>query len=621
MANIKLIDGDTPQWVLDLLTDIYVPMIDKINPIIAESLAPDVPPKIRKMLIEEAIKNQEWELYAIPSKGGYELSIRGPSFNAVRLVSKSGGFISHEFFEISGKLQSKGIAKFVMDASVQIADKLKIKNIILHANLDVGGYAWLRKGFFPKDKAALLYAMEGKSERRAAFTALVDGMSEARIREFVLTEEFREWKDLFLGADWEGKVDLNNSTSRAALTSSAKQAEVMINRGFGKPVTANEIVQDSLVRHQTYLMRYAGSVRNSATALLKATESDIQVVLLRYAMEYEGLSPHSKEGQLIFKKMAAEIEKIRSEAWSEIITSSMSEFSELATIEQAAVMKIIQAPFPVVLGLQPLPAAQLASIVAATPFEGRTLKEWLNHNKDIDYQRIVTNAKNAMASGQTPTQVARSVMGTSGIDYKDGQARKAFRDLESVYLTVTNGIGNQVKQDLYAANSDIIKNEIFVATLDIRTTIECGGNDGKVFKRGKGPIPPLHFRCRSLRMPYINPENLNGRPFDPSYEKMLVSDFAEQNGLGKITSVDGLPYGYKTAYTKWARSEVRSIVGKVPAELNFDKWLRNQTPDFQNEYLGIGRANIFRQGKLSLDKFVTRDGYELTIKELTKLAA
>lgn len=81
-----------------------------------------------------------------------------------------------------------------------------------------------------------------------------------------------------------------------------------------------------------------------------------------------------------------------------------------------------------------------------------------------------------------------------------------------------------------------------------------------------------------------------------------------------------MPRGYKGAYNSWARKETRRKVGQVPALQNFDEFLRNQTDAFQNEYLGVGKANIFRQGKLKLNEFVTADGYELTIADLEKLS-
>lgn len=385
--------------------------------------------------------------------------------------------------------------------------------------------------------------------------------------------------------------------------------------------TYNEQIRDNMVRHQTYLLRYAGSVRNTSTALLSDTERRIRLVVLDYADRLQSLNKLSKKARDLIKEMQAEIIAIRSEAWDQIKDVAVEEFGEYAKLEGAASIRVIESPFPFALGLQPLPAQQLALIANSMPFEGRTLKEWLNRTEDVDVDRIVRNAKIGIMQGETPTQVARRVFGTEAMRGKDGMTRKAFKDLESVYLTVTNGINNEVKAQLYAANDDIIERELFVATLDIRTTLECAGNDGKVFKLGKAPKPPLHFRCRSLLVPYINPEALFKRGYDASFDKMTLKEFAKNNNLGKISTVDDLPRGYKTAYTTWKRGRVRELVGQVPAKTTFNEWLKTQSNEFQDEYLGKGKAEIFRQGKLSLDKFVTRDGQELTIEQLYKLAS
>ena len=162
---------------------------------------------------------------------------------------------------------------------------------------------------------------------------------------------------------------------------------------------------------------------------------------------------------------------------------------------------------------------------------------------------------------------------------------------------------------------------MFVATLDIRTTIECARNDGETFTLGNGPKPPLHFRCRSLRVPYINPDNLGNRGYDASNNKEFLREFARENNLGTITNYSQLPRGYKGAYNKWSRKRIRQEVGQVPATTSFQKWFDNQSSEFQREYLGPARFEIYRQHGLKLDKFVTRDGYELTVDQLNKLVS
>lgn len=623
MAKIETSVEDLPDWMVDIILNIYAPMVEKISPIIAEANVKTRKPEKKPKLIQKALDEMEWDIYAAQiGENKYELYVDGPGVTIVRTINPDKGNIKHDLFEMSSNLQGKGIAKYVMDASVKMADKIDIPEIRVGANLDVGGYAWLRKGFFPRSKNLFLQ-IANRDEDEDLFEeyfALVSNMSEQEIRDYVLTDDFRRFKSLFLDTHWNGSINLNDPVARTALTQSANAAAYMVNRQVGPPSTANQKVLNNMVKHQTYLMRYAGSLRNAGINSLTNTENDLRALILRYAEDFEGLNPASKEAAALYKEMAQEIEQVRSAAWDEIKSNVPEEYLTFAALEQSATMRIIDDAFPVVLGLQPLSTDHITRIVKAQPFEGRTLKEWLSYNQQIDSARITRAAKNAMVAGQTPTEVARAAMGTKRLKYKDGEARKAFRDLESVYLTVTNGIANQIKEDLYKENDDIIDEVLFVATLDIRTTVECAGNDGKTFKTGTGPKPPLHFRCRSLLVPYVNPENLRNRGFDANTEKMLLSDFAEENNLGKIRTVDQLPRGYKTAYNTWARTRKRELVGQVPATQNFDSWLRNQSLEFQNEYLGPGRAAIFRQGKLTLDKFVTRDGYELTIAELTKLS-
>lgn len=629
VANIETSVEGLPRWLAEALTDIYVPMVEEMIPKIAEAVItskyPEKLPRLRGKYIDE----MEWEVYAVPyGESSFDIYIEGPGIEIQRRLDLKRGVLEHGLFELGYKLQGKGLAQYVMNASADLAAKAGVSHIRLGANLDVGGYAWLRRGFFPEggvNKLLIISSDNGNRELYQEFGNLFKNMSEKDARIYVLSDEFRKFKPLFLETSWMGDLDVKDDISRTAMTKGAEAAyklakRVDVPKPLKKALTYNEEILDGMVRHQTYLMRYARGITVDSAKLLKATEKRVRAAVLLYADEYQGLNPTSKEAQRIYKELQEEIREIRMEAWAQIQETVPAEFAALGGIEAAAMMKIIQGPFPVNLGLQPLSPRHLNAIAKTRPFEGELLSTWLKGSADTDIALIARAAKNGMIEGLTPSQVARAAMGTASLDYRDGEARKAFSKLESLYLTVTNGIGNQVKQDLYAANSDIIEKEYYVATLDIRTTKQCAGYDGQVFPLGKGPIPPLHFRCRSLRIPYINPEVLNKRGFDANSDREMLDKFAEENGLGTIKSYNDLPRGYKGAYNSWARKEARNKVGQVPALQNFDEFLRNQSETFQNEYLGKGKAEIFRQGKLKLNQFVTPDGYELTIADLEKLS-
>lgn len=550
--------------------------------------------------------------------GSLNIDMSGDGIVISRTIRPSEGVIEHALFELDEDLQGRGLSRHVLNATANIAERTGINRVVLEANLDVGGYAWLRKGVFPEDVEELIDAAGGGDLGRE-FRALVRNMSEEEVRRYVLTEDFRRFRPLFLDSFWSGEADLSDPITRVAFTRSASQAAEMINRQIGPPSTANEQILDGLVRRQTFLMRYAASQRNTAHGMLLETEDRVREIVLRYADDLEGLLISSREAQRLLDQMTQEIADARDVAWDEIISTDLDEAVQLARTEAAALVDAIESPVPVSLGLQPLPASLLRNIARSTPFEGRTLREWLERTRNVDVETIVATAKTGIMQGDTPTQVARRVLGTRGLDFRDSVARRSRRNLEALYLTVTNGIANEVKQELYRANNDIIRTELYVATLDVRTTLICASNDGERFPVNTGPIPPLHFRCRSLRVPYINPNNFGNRPIKPTTDRMLLREFAELRGLGTITSRDQLPRGTRTAYNDFARRRVRELTGQVPATQNFETFLRNQSIEFQNEYLGVRKAEIFRQGNLSLDRFVTRDGYELTLDQLENL--
>ena len=350
------------------------------------------------------------------------------------------------------------------------------------------------------------------------------------------------------------------------------------------PATSNEQILDRYIRHQTYLLRYVGGLRNEVLPELVNTEEKLHNAIIKWINRVNGnRTLTGTSGRKWQREFAEAINRIRGPAWDKISNEVSSQLKELAVSEAAIGASIIESSLPVVIGLAVPPASKLVGIVNSQPFQGRTLKQWLEKSNADDVQRILNAAKIGIVQGQTPTQIAREVVGTKNANYRDGVARTSFNDIESELLTVTNGIQNEVKQALYAENSDIIKKELYVATLDGRTTITCMGFDGQIFPRGKGPIPPLHFRCRSVRVPSINPSALRNRGFDSSLHGNRALD---------------------------------DEIGQVPAKTSYNEWLKNQTNAFQDQVLGKTRAKLFRKNKISLDKFIARDGDVLSLSQL-----
>jgi SPP1 gp7 family putative phage head morphogenesis protein len=86
----------------------------------------------------------------------------------------------------------------------------------------------------------------------------------------------------------------------------------------------------------------------------------------------------------------------------------------------------------------------------------------------------------------------------------------------------------------------------WVSVLDSHTTEICRGRDGNVYRYGKGPIPPAHYRCRSSIMPIVDYSlkvmptfsNWVSRQPRPVMDDILGSGLAQRTRTGGATGQD-----------------------------------------------------------------------------------
>jgi hypothetical protein len=142
----------------------------------------------------------------------------------------------------------------------------------------------------------------------------------------------------------------------------------------------------------------------------------------------------------------------------------------------------------------------------------------------------------------------------------------------------------------------MIKGIQWVSTLDTRTTLDCAARDGLLYTvDGHEPIDHdlpwgggagnLHWGCRSTSAP-------------------VLKTFRE---LG--IDVDEVP-----------KSTRSSLDGQVAQDTTFEGWLGRQSVERQNENLGVGRAEMWRDGKVSFRDLIDGNGRELTLAELRERA-
>jgi SPP1 gp7 family putative phage head morphogenesis protein len=262
--------------------------------------------------------------------------------------------------------------------------------------------------------------------------------------------------------------------------------------------------------------------------------------------------------------------------------------NDLATTEAQFQTSLVNSVMPTIFvdnGVSfSVPSGQLLrSIVQERPFQGQLLKDWFSGLAESTQTRIEKAVNIGLAQGDSIPDLIRRVRGTAANQFSDGVMNISRREAESIVRTAVSHTVTQARELTYEENGELIDGVQFVATLDTRTTPQCQALDGKVFKIGEGPRPPVHFNCRSTTVPVLK-----------SW-KSLGFDLEEldKDGPGRA-----------------------SMNGVVPQKTTYPEWLSQQSPEVQNEVLGVTRAKLFRDGQVPIERFVDDRGRTLTLTEL-----
>lgn len=374
-------------------------------------------------------------------------------------------------------------------------------------------------------------------------------------------------------------------------------------------MTFNQQYFDATLRHQIDLLRFGTGVARKVNGILDETLVDIRKQVELRLGKSTGLSSSADLRRL--RELERAIVQTRTPAWNDVTAEWERQAIDVALEEPQFIAGTLTSVLPVELDLVTPSDATLRAVATHHPFQGRTLKQWADSVSRADLTRIHQQIRIGMVQGESAKDISRRVFGAKGaVQVTRGQ-------VDAVTRTVINGTSNAAQQAFLKDNSDLFEMEQLVATLDARTTPICRAEDGKQYPVGKGPIPPLHVACRSLRVAVIGGEVVGERPFKAGTEKQMLREFADARGLDPVPkSRDDLPRGTKGDFDAFSRRRMRELTGQVPARTTYQEWLKGQPAAIQDDILGPARGKLFREGGITLDRFVNRQGDELTLDEI-----
>jgi SPP1 gp7 family putative phage head morphogenesis protein len=221
----------------------------------------------------------------------------------------------------------------------------------------------------------------------------------------------------------------------------------------------------------------------------------------------------------------------------------------------------------------PIPAVWpfvAATIIGAT---GLGIGDTLKGLRTSQRNTIKKFIQRAYVQRWTTQQVIQGFKGTVARKLKDGLVAKLKRAAAATVDTVVQFGMSASRIKVMQKYMDWTLGYTWVSILDGRTSKICRSLSGRVYKYGAGPVPPMHYRCRSH--------------IEPIFKKSALRDTAS---------------------------------GVVSAGETYYEWLARQSASFQDDVLGSSWAKVFRKGGLSADEFaakvLNRRYQPLTLDEL-----
>jgi len=235
-------------------------------------------------------------------------------------------------------------------------------------------------------------------------------------------------------------------------------------------------------------------------------------------------------------------------------------------------------------------------------------------------QKFRLVVQDGLLTGVPTKQIVREIIGQhGGMKFASGQkistralalaggkkgTRLANNQIMTLVRTSVNQVANKASQETYKANDSVTKKYRYIATIDSRTTLLCASKDDKLFDYNDGPMPPLHFNCRSTTVPVIDWDGLNKE------YGIVAPDDIEGVGKSKRASIDGpIPAG--TSYGDWLYDKRIKEGRKVlPGPEQIDALGYDKAVYFNR------LAARYKDPRKAIVSLVREDGTEKTLAEL-----
>ncbi|MBY0242220.1 MAG: phage head morphogenesis protein, partial [Burkholderiaceae bacterium] len=337
---------------------------------------------------------------------------------------------------------------------------------------------------------------------------------------------------------------------------------------------------DHTIRHSVDMAGYGNFVLAKMIRILNLSDADMMAALNAALADVEADSFKVQR----LDKMLASLREVNAQAYAALYGGMTKELESYVGYEGQFQYDLYKAIVPVTFSIASVVPEQVYAAAVAQPMQGRLLKDWAANLSENRLRRIQDTIAVGYTQGKTTTDIVREIKGTKAMNYADGLLDTSRREVDAVVRTALSHTAQITRNRFYDANDDILGDEMWVATLDGRTSPDCRARDHHLYKlkthepvghsipwrAGPGRI---HWCCRS-------------------------SSVALLRGQTEL-------YGTRA-----------SAGGPVSAKLSYNDWLRQQSASTQDEIMGKAKGARYRADGMSDAAFVNNKGRTLSLKEM-----
>jgi SPP1 gp7 family putative phage head morphogenesis protein len=331
-------------------------------------------------------------------------------------------------------------------------------------------------------------------------------------------------------------------------------------------MSANTYLIGALTRHQVLIQRLANGDARKILPALAVMRREILA-----ALAGQDLTSFQTARLSV---LMAEITAITNRAAGNMAAVAIPNMQDFGVYESQFTQRLLAGA--VTVELAGVNAAALRANVLSAPMKlvsGKTtVRTTIPGMFDIFASGVAREVETLVLDGITAGSTNQQI--TSAVNSMVGTRSKA--QAQTVVRTATNQVGSLARSETYRQNADVLQGEEWVATLDSNTRVEHAVLDGNKYTIGAGPQPPLGYNCRCVRVPVV----------DPAFAAL-------REGATRA-----------------------STTGPVSATKTFGGFFKDQGADFQREFLGPERYDLYKSGQVKFDGFADQSGRAYTLDEL-----